>query len=76
MSSFWDCYDAAMNYFRLLPLLLLLAGCATQPIQSARFSSGTQFAVTGDHLKEISDLYNVQGVMLNGRYRTLDELLD
>jgi imidazolonepropionase-like amidohydrolase len=31
--------------------------------------------VDGDPLTNISDLFNVQGVMLNGRYRKLDELL-
>ena len=31
--------------------------------------------VDGDPLMEITDLLNVQGVMLNGRYRSLDELL-
>ena len=32
--------------------------------------------VDGDPLRNIDDLFNVQGVMLNGRYRTLDELLE
>jgi imidazolonepropionase-like amidohydrolase len=31
--------------------------------------------VSGDPLHDISDLLDVQGVMLNGRYRTLEEIL-
>jgi imidazolonepropionase-like amidohydrolase len=32
--------------------------------------------VQGDPLKRITDLFDVQGVMLNGRYRPIDQLLE
>ena len=32
--------------------------------------------VAGDPLTRITDLFQVQGVMLNGRYRELGELLE
>jgi imidazolonepropionase-like amidohydrolase len=31
--------------------------------------------VTGDPLADITDLFAIEGVMLNGRYRTLEQLL-